>query len=125
VGLLDKLQFWKKDDFTPSYDAPPDLPPESHDVLQTPDPMRDQFTPATNDPFTSASPQYPQPAAFPGTGSRQPQQSQYEEPSVHPRDVELILAKLDAIKSEMDALHQRVRKIEQSVEAPGQKAKYW
>jgi hypothetical protein len=48
---------------------------------------------------------------------------------VQSRDIELILAKLDGIKSELDALHQRVRKIEQLSDtqqnAQQQKSRYW
>ncbi len=32
------------------------------------------------------------------------------------RDMELVLAKLDAIKAELDSVHQRIRKIEQSTD---------
>ena len=40
------------------------------------------------------------------------------------RDIELILAKLDAIKAELDSVHQRIRKIEQTTE-PQQRRNSW
>lgn len=89
-----------------------------------------QGNPSFSDPAFNPQPfaqqNYPQSTPFPGRpppqAAFQPVQEQHEAPAIHPRDVELILAKLDAIKSEMDALHQRVRKIEQATESG---KKYW
>ncbi len=79
----------------------------------------------------SQSPTYPQAQPFPGSQAQQysaqhtqqnNQQFSNQEhhlggQEVHPRDVELILAKLDGIKSEIDSLHMRVKKIEQYYDA--------
>ena len=67
------------------------------------------------------------------TGTPRPREREYSSalPSQAPasmlsgsseKDLQLILAKLDAIKSELDSLHQRVRKIEQIAEADQQAA---
>lgn len=81
--------------------------------------------------------QYPPAQPFPGSVPFQQQQYAQQYPqgpqgqvqdSLHVRDTELILAKLDGIKSELDALHQRVRKIEQYYDAQTaqtQQKKYW
>jgi hypothetical protein len=147
VGLFNKLQFWKKDEEfassePPSYDFGSD-PLQHSDPLQSSDPMQPS---AGEQPFAQQN--YPQSTPFPGRQPSQPMQQPFSQPfaqqnypqsqqnafspspehaeppqsPIHPRDVELILAKLDAIKSEMDALHQRVRKIEQATETG---KKYW
>lgn len=149
MSILNKLQFWKRDDdfSTPSAEPPAyDLGAQHTDPLQQPDPM------AHHDPFQQADPfgqqfgSQAQPAGqfgsqpqftsqqyanaqFPGSQQVRPVPEQYHEqadPGVHQRDVELILAKLDAIKSELDALHQRVRKIEQAADqTQSNQKKYW
>ena len=151
MGVFDKIKFWKKeDDFgvpgtneqPPAYDLGA---PQRFDPMTSPDPLASQHDPLGQEGFPHdehidrgggppAYPSYPAPAAFPGSQSRQMPQEQYPEhdnqaTAVQSRDVELILAKLDAVKSELDALHQRVRKIEQFTDAQqqqqiGQK-KYW
>lgn len=82
--------------------------------------------------FNQRSAQYPVGVPFPGS-TPQPAQppQQWEAPmqqeasvGLTGREVELILAKLDAIRSEIDALHQRVRRIEQATEPPTNK-RYW
>jgi hypothetical protein len=125
MGVFDKLQFWKKDEAIGDpgeAPAPYDLGMQHADPLQQGDPFAQQQETAPN----FSTPNYPQGSTFPGR-MQVPQQPvmQAEVPpdhSIHPRDIELILAKLDAIKSEMDALHQRVRKIEQATEP---QKKYW
>jgi hypothetical protein len=166
VGVLDKVKFWKHDDFALDIDKPaeqttyeqPPSPYPSHaypeqphtDVVNgqgqypgmQPDPMvgaQSTFGNSMQQPSTTqqntfnhdvfAYQQYPQSTPFPGS-AHQVQQEQFVEPvhdqAVHPRDVELILAKLDAIKSELDSLHQRVRKLEQIADNQvTQKNKYW
>ena len=67
------------------------------------------------DPFAFDNGQtQPQTSSFQDTYSTSSQSDYSHPPS---RDVELILAKLDAIKAELDSLHQRVRKIEQSTDS--------
>jgi hypothetical protein len=135
LGLFNKLQFWKHDDFaSPSEQPAPDFnmqnfdplqsqPLEHTDPFQAHDPSPGQY-PMQSSPFQSMPQQqsqsYPASTPFPGTAQSVPQHYEEKDP-VHPRDIELILAKLDAIKSEMDALHQRIRKIEQATE----NRKYW
>jgi hypothetical protein len=127
LGVFDKIQFWKKEE--PIADpgeapSPYDLGVTHSDPLQHEDPFAQQHEAAPN----FSTPAYPQGSTFPGR-MQVPPQAQMQvpvdaapDPSIHPRDIELILAKLDAIKSEMDALHQRVRKIEQATEP---QKKYW
>jgi hypothetical protein len=132
VGVLDKVKFWKRDDFSsdrPSDPQPYDLgaqqfdPSRSDPMMQQPDMNPDSF------PQQFSQQSYPQSQPFPGSlSSRQqvPQVDQYAVDSgIHQRDVELILAKLDAIKSDLDALHQRVRKIEQATDNQPQQKRYW
>ncbi len=117
---FDKLKFWKKDDdlgFSSDNDlglsdsGVPSYSSESeHDPMSHPD-------------FQQPQQQYPEPASFPG--QQQPEQYDVHEQAIGSRDVELILAKLDMIKSELDSLHQRVRKIEQATETQQQQKKYW
>lgn len=44
-------------------------------------------------------------------------QESYPEDEHRSRDMELVLAKLDAVKAELDSVHQRIRKIEQSTDS--------
>jgi hypothetical protein len=138
LSLLGKLQFWKKDDeFASPTEAPHtfDLgsstdPLQTHDPLQSnPFQTQQSFEQQGFSQQPSSFAQYPQGTAFPGRQQPAPVPEQYQEhqdQGIHPRDVELILAKLDAIKSELDALHQRVRKIEQvNDNQVGQQKKYW
>jgi len=128
---MDKVKFWKRDDFSSDLGKGADQPP-SFDLgtgrfdPSAPDPMHQDATP-DGFPQQFAQQSYPQSTPFPGSlQPRQQQQvEQYQEPGVSQRDVELILAKLDAIKSDLDALHQRVRKIEQATEQPPQQKRYW
>ena len=129
--MLDKLKFWKKDDFS-SFSDEPSL---------SDDPMTRQHDPLQqSDPYTSTTPTIPgqgdfgsydqgssfSPTTQPGmmgtphddmgtSPFTQPDvQGHQDYPDGRDRDMELVLAKLDAIKSELDSLHQRVRKIEQT-----------
>lgn len=89
-----------------------------------PQPFAQQYPGST--PFPGS----PQQSQQPPQGYAQQAQPQFSQPypyaSVQPRDVELIIEKLDGIKSELDALHQRVRKIEQAYDTKEQQQKrYW
>ena len=128
---MDKVKFWKRDEFSndlgkaPDQPTPYDLGTARFDPA-APDPMHHDANPESF-PQQFSQQSYPQSTPFPGSlqARAQPQVEQYQEPGVSQRDVELILAKLDAIKSDLDALHQRVRKIEQATEAPPQQKRYW
>jgi len=150
VGVFDKVKFWKKDDDfgVPGSDGPQyDLgAPGRDDPLSHQDPLaaNDPLAPDPSAGFPQQYPSYPQSTPFPGSANpqRQVPQEQYpqqdqgygqdhtpEHHGVQQRDVELILAKLDGLKSELDALHQRVKKIEQATDtqasAQQQQRKYW
>ena len=140
MGVLDRVKFWKRDD--PGRDLSYDLGAQNFGT-QDPNQQLGQFNP---DPMPGSShgtqfpdqggqeqsaspdrypmPQYPASVPFPGSQQVSPQA---REEAIHPRDVELILAKLDAIKSELDALHQRVRKIEQTSDQDqlAARRRYW
>jgi len=136
--VLDKLKFWKKSDDLSSFSSLPNDPMAQHSedpfagstdpLAQTQDPFANA-TPGINTDSSqhrfadldqgSSSPTMTQPYDYRSTtplaGSTVP--DTYEEyPQGRDRDMELILAKLDSIKSELDSLHQRVRKIESSTE---------
>ncbi len=59
-----------------------------------------------------STPPYPGAAPIPGQNRAVPQEEHESYEEAPSRDIQLILAKLDAIKAELDSLHQRVRKIE-------------
>jgi len=112
--MLEKLKFWRREEFQPLQGPAPDQPSRL-DPLQSQEPGSD----AASDPFAQLhTPNYPQPFL----GGQQP---------AHPteprdRDTELILAKLDAIKSDLDAISQRLRTVEQSVAQRGAgQQRYW
>jgi hypothetical protein len=151
VGALDRVKFWRKEETPQQEPAPYDLgsPQRFGDPTnpmmtdpsgfpQTPTPQQfggQQFGQQQFDFGQEQQPeqtgpqgyaQYPASQPFPGTG---PQAVPEERETVHPRDIELVLAKLDAIKSELDALHQRVRRIEERSDASSQSTqaqrRYW
>jgi hypothetical protein len=122
----------------------PSLAPFPHDAMQGTMQGMPNSDPMGAYPAASAQ-QYPAPQPFPGsgqypgdaghdagmqdTGHMQSHDASHDS-GIHPRDIELILAKLDAIKSELDALHQRVRAIEQTTApsanaGPGAQKRYW
>ena len=127
--MLERVKFWKKDEPSgtdPSYDLGS---PSAVDQFAPPTPeqtapqfthQEQEFTPQKE--FGQQFQQYPTAAPFPGT---QRQEQYVEQEAIHPRDIELILAKLDAIKSELDAIHQRVRKLEQVADNQQQQRRYW
>ena len=155
VGFFGKVFGKKEDDFGASDDifksAPLD-PMKNDDPFAHHDPLAPGSDPHAPNAFAGqemphlSTPQYPGGSPVPGTaGYRQtpggypaqqpyPQQQFPQAQQVPPgqygdydesRDVELILAKLDAIKAELDSVHQRVRKLEQFVDAqqsPGSSA---
>jgi len=111
--MNDGSSFSSSDPFDPLGTPKPGSTP-SHDAFGAQDPMSSSFAP---DPSVQSNAAYPAAAPFPGQNRTLPREEEYEvHPEVHAdtsrRDTELILAKLDAIKAELDSLHQRVRKIE-------------
>jgi hypothetical protein len=137
--VLDKLKFWKKQDDLFSEPNPSVLGNESSSSFS--DPYGGSSTQSSQDQLSSQDPygsveqqdpygstseqQYPGHSPFPGQEPMQQQHVVQESSFGDGRDVELILAKLDMIKSELDSLHQRVRRIEQLNEPAGKKERYW
>lgn len=136
-----RLKFWNKpeeplanqESFLPQAE-PMYAPSQDPFASGNRDPLSNQpFSPSDSRPqsFDQRSAQYPVGVPFPGSTPQVPQQ-QWEAPvaqqdvavGLSGREVELILAKLDAIRSEIDSLHQRIRRIEQATEPPGNK-RYW
>lgn len=119
--MLEKLKFWKHEEFQPMTDTPTDPMGQRFEPFTQTDPLaQDAQQP---DPYGQLrTPNYPQAQAFPG--SAQPQA--YQQPS-HPRDpdTELILARLDAIKSDLDAITQRLRLIEQRTDTTRTPPRSW
>ncbi len=128
--MLERLKFWKKED--------------NFSLGETPDPFSGQTDPLADhqDPYTTTGPstntdplqmtppnmgegssfnphiQSPEPGySSPLTRDAVPETLHQDYPEGRNRDMELILAKLDSIKAELDSLHQRVKKIEQATEA--------
>ncbi len=103
--------------------------PESpaHDPIQRFEPFT-QTDPLSSesqqpDPYSQLrTPNYPQAQPFPGSA-----QSQAFQQPTHPRDpdTELILARLDAIKSDLDAITQRLRLIEQRTDTGRAPPRSW
>lgn len=136
--MLDKLKFWKRDsdEFGVGDDWSAGNPSGGSDDWTNPgQQFPEKEGPAEPSPEQSYQQRsYPDHTPFPGQQPAAPGygQDNYAESSRDPpretgsqlqnRDVELILAKLDMIKSELDSLHQRVRKIEQGTEG---KQRYW
>ncbi|MDD9952821.1 MAG: hypothetical protein OXR66_00630 [Candidatus Woesearchaeota archaeon] len=143
--MFDKLKFWQSD--KPVLGSAPDPLAPSSDPMQIPDPLAGSSDPlATADPLQSTH-SYTggaDPLGDPQSGMSAPGQSRRDKPVIpeaypsqatfpdgtlgaqelpepRERDAELVLAKLDAIKAELDALHQRIRKIENISE----KKRYW
>ena len=111
--MFDKLKFWKKND-----DPLDTLEPMGNDPLGA-DPLG-----GISDPLGGkheASPSFSQPGGLGepgGLGMGQPTQH-YPEPqpqSQGGKDIEVISAKLDAIRAQMDVINQRLIKIEKIAE---------
>lgn len=118
MGLLDKLKFWKKDEeFTLDKAGIPELPPEPGSPPQD----VGAWGPQTPHPEPLA-PLPPGPAGMPER--RLPPM----EASVHPamtgpsaerdlhKDLELINAKLDALRATVDNINQRLERMERGTE---------
>ncbi len=130
--MLEKLKFWKREEFQPMPDTPAQDPygGPQEDPFANRDPMSTQFgaPQEQQEPFPQMrTPAYPQSSPFPGGQSVQQQSYAPQQEPPRDRDTELILARLDAIKSDLDAITQRLRILEQRTDqgrTPGQQ-RYW
>jgi hypothetical protein len=134
MGIFDKIQFWKKDndmDLAAPLDMPDTMssvdqnygqdmqhntmdqyaPPMSQQGFQ---PQEPQAEPMPHDPSFSTQQQM---GAYGPQFQQQPQQQEHE--GVHPRDVELILSKLETLKESVDHLATKVDHLEK------RDKKYW
>jgi hypothetical protein len=117
VGVIN-LKFWKKKDDLGLQDFKPIDPLGGNDLGL---PKQDfGVTNPTADNFQlSQGFQQPQAQPFQQFQQQAPQQ-QFQQPQSFPsnnaRDLDLVLAKLDAIKAEIDSLHQRIMRIERIAE---------
>lgn len=136
MGFFDKF---KKKEENPFSDSKLNDPFESNPLGTPNDPYgasheepsdpfgHDLFNNSANNPQAiQQNNQYPtQQPSFPGQNQQQSYNNQVYEDVAPSRDVELILAKLDAIKAELDSVHQRVRKLEAAHDAKNPQQKYW
>lgn len=121
--MFDKLKFWKKDDdfsMGEDFSAPKGMPEE----FNTAEPSFSQHS--TEEPSFSQQPSYDHfdKGPLPGTEQYAWKHQEQEQAAPKDREMELILAKLDAIKSELDSMHQRIRNIEQQADKSKQN-RYW
>jgi len=125
VALLDKLKFWKKESDFPELEGLGDLGMGGRDLaLPNTEEIGAGFGEPSNDmpfesPQMSAQLGAPaQPQRYPSPAQMAAQQTSPVMPQAVPgyqitnRDVELILSKLDLIKSSLDNLSQRVAALE-------------
>ncbi len=122
MGVLDKLKFWKKDDFSdfsspdfPDFDKPPKMPD-----FGSKDSGMDMPHPPSFEPPASA-PERMEGSAF---APRAFQERQQFEPAVPApgadQKMDLISAKLDTIKAQLETVLQRLDRLEQSQSRPYQ-----
>ena len=152
MGLLDILPWRKKEDDSmfdelaqsnnEGFSNNQSFDNSSFDNNQGQDPFNDPFGADLSRQYDAhkqqtAAPAYPQEnnPSFQERSFGNPMSAPLPEPSptqsTHPpsdrRDIELVLAKLDAIKSELDSVHQRVRTMEQAMgvqEQPNRRYKW-
>ena len=137
MGFMDKVMFWKKnDDFEDlggsPFDAPPGgssmghpggMPPSlNHDSLASgPDSLGfsdSGLPPPSNDNFIGApslAPAFNQPSQMPRLEPVQPKPVQNQTNDSVSKDLEIISAKLDSIRSAIDSLNVRVVSIESAM----------
>ncbi|MBD3249791.1 hypothetical protein GF336_07125 [Candidatus Woesearchaeota archaeon] len=118
MGLLDKIMFWKHDDEELPSAAPPlglekdnlglGIDQQSAGAGAAPSiPQTQEFErPGVSTPSQFQQQQYPQ------QQPRQQFQQQYPQQQVSSKDMELISAKLDALKSALDSMNQRLANLE-------------
>lgn len=123
MGFMDKVMFWKKDDF--DFDNMSNDP--MSDSSQMSDPSQDPFNnhqSIPNDPTQTQdfAPNPPAPGYNPSSHSPSPDSFSQANPSmnsgsVSQREIELLNSKLDTIKALLASLDQRVGVIEQIARA--------
>lgn len=147
LGFMDKMKFWKKDDFddfdfgdsksdpfadmgsspSPPGSQDPGFGQQSQDPMQFSDPMGGQdpsgFPPSqeTSNPMGSTS----QP--FHNATFQQPQQSgqsDYHNYTVG-KEIEIISSKLDALRASIDSISQRLSNLERMAEADIERRRSW
>ncbi|MBI4439033.1 hypothetical protein HY640_03830 [Candidatus Woesearchaeota archaeon] len=106
MGFFDKVMFWKKKD-----DLALDGNLATGMDTQNPFPAQNQFQPAQQQPF--------QQQGFYGQGMQQvqpPQMDAFQSSSAYAasRQLEVVSAKLDALKAAMDSMSQRLSNIERA-----------
>ncbi|HLP79771.1 MAG TPA: hypothetical protein VK158_04005 [Acidobacteriota bacterium] len=118
--MFEGLKFWQKKEEAPTempqLSSMPTFPTglDSHDPAFGGDPLsQSSFQPTSMSAMSSFSQPYAQPAT---SQFQQPTFSQPTQPqqSLTPRDVELILSRLDLIKSEIENLSHRISNLERN-----------
>ena len=149
MGLLDKIKFWKKDDMDDFSDlgdfglgddkkAMEDLgkqdfgaPPEEQ-ASQQAIPGAETPPPLPQPEATGAEP-FPQPAVHPPEARPQSFSQQYPSyqqplqpaPLTHDaKDIEIISAKLDALRATLESINQRLANLERIAQGDQQKRRY-
>ncbi|MAG60265.1 hypothetical protein CL619_00615 [archaeon] len=119
MGFMDKLMFWKKDDF--DFDSISNDPMKPTGSTSTsPDPFASSTNPTTPDPFASQNPTSPTGAPNYNPSAHAPEafaQAKSSAAGPSSREVELMNSKLDTIKALLASLDQRVGVIEQIARA--------
>ncbi len=116
MGFLDRLQFWRKhDEYSFDTGLPPDLGATSPETSFNPNPagglpeIGESYDKSNYDkPSTFEKASYGTPLGFEKTSNPASSGSN--------RDLEIISLKLDAIKAELDAINQRLVRVEKLVE---------
>ncbi len=126
MGLLDKIMFWKEDEDLPS-EAPPlglekdnlglGLDQQQTGTGPTPSvPPEQEFEkPGVSTPPQFQQQQFQQQPRQQQQFQQQPRQQQpqqYPQQQTSSKDLELISAKLDALKSSLDSMNQRLANLE-------------
>ena len=115
MSFLDRLQFWRKnDEYHFDTGLPPDLGTTPASTRYDPNPtgglpeLGESFDkPSYDKPSNFEKPSYGTPLGFERPTSAAPAPS---------RDLEIISLKLDAIKAELDAVNQRLVRVEKLAE---------
>ncbi len=107
MGIMDKLKFWKKDDF--DFDSM-----ASKDMGMDDMPLHDNSTLGQDIEEKSPFADTPEPTT---PSYAAPQQSTYQQPQPNVgahKDMELINSKLDTIRAMLQSIEQRVANVEQA-----------
>ncbi len=136
MGMLDKLKFWKKDDEFGDLDLDKDLgmdsnlglgvdsntgiesglgldKPPSHNIPKIPESFEESIGQEKQDNFNPyESPKRPDPMQQP-MQQQQPVSSNIHNQDLLRKDLEIISAKLDVLKSSLDTINHRLSSLEQ------------